>query len=429
MYQSLYSFFEQSLFWLTKQTLNRFSPTVIGVTGSVGKTSTRHAIFTVLSGFRTVRSSYANLNTELGVCLTVLGDWDHSDLDLVTRKQAAGSRKLSKVWFWIRVFFRGFSNLVLLPRDQYPEILILEYGADRPGDIKKLLTIVRPDIAVITAIGSIPVHVEFYANCDELAREKAKLIESVPASGYSILNADDDRVMGVRERTRGRVSTFGFSESASVRVTGFEHKVIDDIPVGISFKLEQKMHFVPVRMQHVYGSAHAYAAAAAAATASALGMNLVSISEKLSHYHPVDGRMNLVPGIKESLILDDSYNASPLSVLSAISTLELLPAGRKVAILGDMLELGKYSFEAHAHVGSAVARVADELITVGLRGKLIAESAQKAKMNKKNIFSFDTVEEAEPFVLEHIAAGDLVLVKGSHGIRLYELVRAIRALD
>ncbi len=429
MYQTLYTFFEDTLFWLARQTLTRFTPTIIGVTGSVGKTSTKHAIATVLSGFRTTRVSKGNLNTEIGVCLTILGEWNESDLALVSRATPSGQKRFEKALFWARVFLRGFWNLLLLPRHNYPETVILEYGADRPGDIKKLLRIARPDIAVISAIGTMPVHVEFYANPDELAREKAKLIEAVSPSGYAIINADDEVVMGLRERTRARLYTFGFSEKATVRITNFEHKIIDEVPVGICFKLEQKTHFVPVRIGQVYGTSHAYATAAAATVGVAMGMNLVSISQRLSEYRPVAGRMNLIPGIKDTLILDDAYNASPLSMAMALQTLQNLPATRKIAVLGDMLELGKYSFEAHAAIGAQVAPIADILVTVGLRGKLIAEAAMKARMNKKNVYSFDTATEAEAFVVELVKPEDLILIKGSHGTNVFEIVSALATLD
>jgi UDP-N-acetylmuramoyl-tripeptide--D-alanyl-D-alanine ligase len=308
----------------------------------------------------------------------------------------------------------------------YPEILVLEYGADRPGDIKYLLSIARPNISVITAIGDIPVHVEYYGGPDEVAREKGRLIEYLPVGGFAILNGDDDVVMNLQSRTRARVMTFGFEKNCEVRISRFENKVHDGKPVGISFKLEHGSAIVPVRIDHVFGRAHAYAAGASAAIGLVFGMNLVTISDALGHYAPPESRMQLVPGIKYTQVIDDSYNASLIAMRSALETLAALPAKRKVAVLGDMLEIGKYTPEAHEAVGRLAARDADVLFTVGARAKFIAEAARGAGMKRTMIFSFDTADEARKPVQDFIKKGDLVLVKGSLGMELNKIVEEIR---
>jgi UDP-N-acetylmuramoyl-tripeptide--D-alanyl-D-alanine ligase len=309
---------------------------------------------------------------------------------------------------------------------EYPEILVLEYGADRPGDIKYLLSIARPNVSVITAIGDIPVHVEYYAGPDEVAREKGRLIEYLPAGGFAILNIDDDTVMNLQSRTRARVMTFGFNKGAEVRISRFENKVHDGIPVGISFKLEHGSAVVPVRIDNAFGRAHAYAAGAAAAIGIVFGMNLVTISEALARYTAPESRMQLVPGIKYTSIIDDSYNASLIAMRSALETLAALPAKRKVAVLGDMLEIGKYTREAHEAVGRVAAESTNVLFTVGPRAKFIAEAARGAGMKRTAIFSFDTADEARKPVQDFIKKGDLVLVKGSHSMELDKIVGGIR---
>src|SRR3989338_2518494 len=196
---------------LAQFTIWRYRPGIVGVTGNVGKTSTKLAIAAVLSAERKVRWSRGNLNNELGLPLTILGNWGPDELHMVSREQPAGSRRLGKIIFWTSVIAKSLHRLILPKRADYPEILVLEYGADRPGDIKYLLNLARPNVSVITAIGDLPVHVEFFNGPQELAREKARLIECLPSAGFAILNFDDPTVMALKDRTRGHGMTFGFN--------------------------------------------------------------------------------------------------------------------------------------------------------------------------------------------------------------------------
>jgi UDP-N-acetylmuramoyl-tripeptide--D-alanyl-D-alanine ligase len=310
---------------------------------------------------------------------------------------------------------------------RYPEVLILEYGADRPGDILRLMRIARPDIGIVTAIGDKPVHVEFYAGPEAVAREKARLIERLLPGNSAVLNHDDDTVDSLRDHTRGRVMTYGFNEGADLRVVRLENRNENSIPAGISFKFEYGGSSVPVRIDGVFGKAPAYAAAAAACVGLIFGMNLVTASEALADYMPAPSRMELLPGIKRALVIDDSYNASPLSMYEAIETFQDLPAPRKIAVLGDMLEIGKYTIEAHEGIGRQVAGVADVVVSVGPRAKFIALAARESGMKKNDIYSFDMAEEAIQPLMHLMKQGDLVLVKGSHAMGLDTVVNAITA--
>jgi len=156
-------------------------------------------------------------------------------------------------------------------------------------------------------------------------------------------------------------------------------------------------------------------------------MNLVTISEALAEYVTAPSRMELLPGMKRTLVIDDAYNASPLSMYAALDALKELPAPRKIAVLGDMLEIGKYAIEAHENIGRRVAGVADVLVAVGERAKFIAEAAHEAGMKKNNIYSFDTATEAVQPLIHLMRQGDLVLVKGSHAMGLDAVVHAITA--
>jgi UDP-N-acetylmuramoyl-tripeptide--D-alanyl-D-alanine ligase len=412
---------------LSVLTIWRFKPGIIGVTGSVGKTSTKLAIAAVIGSERSVRYGKDNLNNELGLPLAILGDWRQEELDLVSRSTPRGTKTFAKMLFWLRVIGASLFRIAFGSKSAYPEILILEYGADRPGDLKTLIAIARPNISIVTAVGDIPVHVEFYSGPEDVAREKSRLIETLPSAGYAILNYDDTRVMNIKDRTRANIMTFGFHEGAQVRVGGFEHRSDAGEPVGISFKIEYGGSFVPVRLDGVFGKAHAYAAAAAACVGIVFGMNLVKISEALGNYKPPHSRMEIIAGLRGSFVIDDSYNASLLSMQAGLHTLSDLPGKRKVAILGDMLELGAYSMEAHEKIGAMAGKCADILITVGSRAKMISEVVKKGRFAKRNVYEFATVEDAKAPVADLIKKGDLVLVKGSRGVRLDELVEVLRA--
>ena len=398
---------------LAHLTLWRYRPGIIGVTGSVGKTSAKMAIAAVLKGERLVRFAKGNFNNEIGLPLSILGDYG----------------EIKGFLFWPIVLYKSLWQALGPKNRNYPELLVLEYAADKPGDIKYLLSVARPNVSVVTAIGDIPVHVEFYAGPEEVAREKGRLIEFLPVAGFAVLNSDDEVVLNLKERTRAHIMTFGFSSNANLRITNYEIRQDEEKPIGICFKLEYGGSVVPVKIDGVFGKAQAYAAAASAAVGIAFGFNLVKISEQLRNYKPAHGRMDLVEGQKNSLILDDSYNASPLSMKAALDTFKEIKAKRKIAVLGDMTEIGQYTLEAHEEIGKLVAEFVDVLITVGLKGKMIADAAKKSKFNKKNIYEFADVSDAKKPVEDLIRKGDLILVKASHSVRLNELVEEIQALN
>lgn len=425
MKQKLIKTLEFALWTCARLIIWRHRPGIIGITGSVGKTSTKLAIATVLGSDRKIRFAPMSLNNEIGFPLTIIGDWREKDLKLVSNTEPPGVKKIQKFFFWLRVFFRAVVSIAGY-KSKYPEILILEYGIQMPGDMKKFISMAKPNIGVVTAIGEVPVHVEFFESPDALAREKSRLVEFLPAAGFAILNYDDNVVMRMKDRTRARAFSFGFKTGADLQITNFENRSDISRPLGIGFKLEYAGSFVPIRLDGVFGKAQAYAAAAAAAVGLIFGMNLVKIAEALKNYKPIRGRMTLIDGIKESLILDDSYNAAPLSMRAALETLTALRSKRKIAVLGDMLEIGSFTLEAHEEVGMLVAKSANVLVTVGARAKFIAEQAKKSGLQRKNIFSFETVEEAQLPVQDMIRKGDLVLVKGSHAIGLQKLVEEIR---
>lgn len=389
---------------LARATLARYRPDIVGITGSVGKSSTKEAIACVLRGERRLRASAGNLNNEIGLPLAILSD----------------ARESGGALFWLRVCLQALARFMV--RRPYPALLVLEYAADRPGDIRYLTEIARPRIAVVTAVGEIPVHVERYAGPEAVAREKARLVEAVPASGFAILNADDPHVLAMRERARGKVITFGWGEGADVRVEGFEVRAVNGVPAGISFKLAYGGSFVPVRLDRVLGRSAASAAAAAAAVGIAFGLHLVRIAEALSFLEPLPQRLVAAEGRNEILIIDDTYNASPLSMREAIATCRDLSGRRRVAILGDMRELGKFSVPAHEALGAEAAEVFSAILAVGEYARFTAEGARRARVPKLRVSAVGTVEEAIARLAGFISPRDLVLVKGSRALELERIV-------
>ncbi len=417
--------------------VRRFKPQVIAITGSVGKTSVKEAVYAVLSyltssegkAYRRVRKSEGNLNNELGMPLTIIGEWKKEELKLVGRDEPPGEKKIKKSIFWLKVILIALARILFLRKESYPKLLILEYAADRPGDIKYLSKIAAPYIGIVTAVGEIPVHVEFFSGPEAVIREKSRLIEFLPANGFAILNFDSEIVMRMKERTQARVVTFGFSDGADIKISNLENRSENGKPLGISFKLEYGGSFVPVVLRNSFGKAQAYAAAAAACVGLIYDLNLVEIAETLlDNYSPAKGRMNLLGGIKGTYIIDDTYNASPLSMQEAFETLRDLTAKRKIAVLGDMLELGKYSIEAHESIGRLIVGIADILIAVGPRAKFIAESAKGAGMDKHKVLSFDTANEAGVAVQDLMKTGDLILIKASRAVGLDKIAEEIKEI-
>ncbi|KKT28654.1 hypothetical protein A3G55_03610 [Candidatus Giovannonibacteria bacterium RIFCSPLOWO2_12_FULL_44_25] len=390
------------LVWEAKMALRRHGPQIIGITGSVGKSSAKEAVFAVLEQKFNVRKGLKSYNSELGLSLAVLG---------------LETRWLNPIG-WLNNIYLGFKEIF----KEFPKILILEMGVDRPGDLDKLLKIARPDIAIVTAVGEIPVHVEFFAGAEEVAKEKAKILKSLPANGKAILNYDDETVWAMKEKTNAEVLGFGFASGADVVASNYQ--ISEN---GISFKIEHNGSTVPIRLKNVFGKQAVYASLAAAAAGLVHSMNLIEISGALQKYQPPPGRLRLIQGIKNSFILDDSYNASPLAVHAALDTLKDFAGKRKMVVFGDMLEIGKFTILAHKAVGERVASFADYFVTVGPRAKFSAEEAVSRGMPKERVKSFSTTKEAAGYIKNIMQEGDLILVKGSQAMRMERIVEEIMA--
>ncbi len=356
-------------FWRRKLNLR-----VIGITGSVGKSTTKELVADVLEQRYSTLKNLGNLNNEIGLPVSLLM--------LSEGHQAA----------------------------------VLEMGFYVPGEIGMLCDIALPQVGVITNVGT--VHAERAGSQEAIARGKAELVESLPADGVAILNYDDPWVREMASKTRAKVFFYGLDPHADLwadEVTGLGLE-------GIRFRLHYGNETLHVRVPLI-GRHSVHTALRAAAVGLAEGLSWEEIIRGLRSGH---SQLRLVAVRTENgaLLLDDTYNASPESTLAALNLLDELD-GRKIAVLGDMLELGPYEVRGHEMVGVRAAEVVDELVTVGELGKIIAVSARKSGLPESAITLLATTQEAIQHLEPHLQKEDVVLVKGSRGMRMDRIVAAL----
>lgn len=401
---------------LARLVIARYKPIIIGITGSVGKTTSKEAISAIIGGRLRVGKTIQNNNNEVGVPLTVLG-------------ADGGERSIVK---WLFIVARVIC-LVVIKDKRYPEALVVEMAADRPGDLEYLVKIAPPQIGVITAVGR--AHLEFFKTTRKLVQEKQTLITCLPVEGFAILNSDDAEVIAMQNKTRARALTYGFNEKAMLRAVeifvGSEEVEGHLKLTGIYFKIMYKGSTVPVFLPCILGRQHIYAALAGAAAGIGVGMNLVEVSERMHYYDTPPGRMRIIEGIKHTTLIDDTYNSSPTAAIAAVETLADAPclkSARRFAVLGDMLELGPHTEIEHRELGKKVEELGIEyLYTVGERAKFIAQAASFAGMKEDSILMFADAFAAGKMLQEKIKQGDLLLIKGSQGIRMEKITRELMA--
>jgi UDP-N-acetylmuramoyl-tripeptide--D-alanyl-D-alanine ligase len=356
-------------FWRRKLNLR-----VIGITGSVGKSTTKEMIAEVLgTRYRTLRSP-GNLNNEIGLPLTIL--------------------RLGT----------GYERAVL------------EMGFYVPGEIKFLCDIAQPHIGVVTNIGT--VHAERAGSQEAIARGKSELIQALPSDGVAILNFDDPWVRRMEEKAKARVFFYGLSHEADLWADEIEGLGLE----GIRFRLHYKGETVYSRVPMI-GRHSVHTALRAAAVGLNDGLTWQEIFEGLSHGH-AQLRLVAVRSKTGALILDDTYNASPESMLAALNLLDELD-GRKIAVLGDMLELGPYERQGHEMVGMRAAQVAKILLTLGPRAHMLAEAARRVGMKASQILEFEQAEPITDWLSKNLTSNDAVLIKGSHGLRMDRITAAL----
>jgi UDP-N-acetylmuramoyl-tripeptide--D-alanyl-D-alanine ligase len=393
--------------FLTKLIIKRYKPKIIAVTGSVGKTSTKEAIEIFLKEYFYVKKSIGNLNTEFGAPLIFIG------------KESGGGSSFLK---WIEIILSGL-KLVLIKKERYPEIIIVEMGADKPGDIDYLTKIIKPSISVVTFIGETPVHLSNYLNINQLISEKSKIVKVLGKNDFSVLNFDDFNVRNMKNETNSNVIYFGFNEYSDLSIKNLNYEYKEERYNGISFLIQYKESIKKINLFNCYGSSFAYSIASAIACGIALGVEFKKIDSNLfKDLRPEKSRMNLISLKNGAFFIDDTYNASPASVSMAIDVMSSLKADRRILILGDMKELGSESSNAHSKIGELAFGLADILITVGQEAEKIKDRAIEVGFNKKNAYHFKESSEVIEVIKEKISFGDLILVKGSRAMKMEKII-------
>jgi UDP-N-acetylmuramoyl-tripeptide--D-alanyl-D-alanine ligase len=376
---------QAATFWRRQHDLR-----VVGITGSVGKTTTKELAAAVLARRYVTLKSEASFNNEIGLPLALM--------HLTGEHQRA----------------------------------VLEMGMYDVGEIADLARIAQPHVGVVTIVG--PVHLERAGTFERIVAAKTELVESLPPApaGVAILNYDDENVQGMSKATQARVFYYGLSPQADL----WADHIVGLGLEGIRFQLHHRLPYVsPIGGErggetlHVkiplLGRHSVHTALRAAAVGLVEGLTWQEIIEGLRGVEPsAQLRLVAVSGPKGATILDDTYNASPASTLAALNLLDELD-GRKIAVLGDMLELGNYECEGHEKVGMRVLEVADVLITVGPLGRIIGETALRWGMSADQVHIVEDNAQAIALLTQVVTGADVVLVKGSRGMAMEEIVTAL----
>ncbi len=398
---------------LAKLTLARYQPRIVGVTGSVGKTGSRLAIVAVLQQRWRVGQGVKNFNNEIGLPLVILGEPDSG---------------YKNPFRWLGIFWRAIKNLIVKNKS-YPEVIVLEYGVDRPGDMAYLLSIAQPQVAVVTAVAE--THLEFFGSLEAVAKEKGKLVSALAKDGVAVLNFDFPLVQSMRAKTKSKVVSYGEKETVDVRLHSINISQDQQGEVqGMSFRLSLGGSVVPVLVRNTVGHPVVSMAAAGAAVGLALGLSVLEITRGLENFNAPAGRLRLIKGLSGSLLIDDTYNSSPQAAREALDILAqmpIAPGAQRWAVLGDMLELGEDSLKLHEAIGQRVAQLRiNYLVTVGQTAEHILQAA-RTFMPESSSWHFKNTDEAARLIRAKIQKGDVVLVKGSQGVRCERIIRDLMA--
>lgn len=356
---------------------NKFGVPTVAVTGTNGKTTTKDMIAQVLSSEFRVLKSIRSYNNLVGVPLT------------------------------------------LFEMNSDTEVLVLELGMSNPGEIGVLTRTAKPSLGIITNIG--PAHLESMESLEKIAQAKFELLDNMPLPNTAVLNADDEFLAQRIKEAKEETISFAINNKADFKAS--EITTTDEGYIG--FKLNGRLN---VNLK-LLGEHNVYNALAAFAVGAHMGVEEAKIKRSLERYKPSELRMELVR-LGNVKVINDSYNANPVSMANALKTLrQMKNEGRRLAVLGDMLELGEKTFDYHLELGRSVAESKiDLLLTVGKHSSAIADGAQQYGMSPERIFAFDTNQKVSAYLLENLKAGDLVLIKGSRRMKLEEVVLSLKGL-
>ncbi|MSU45404.1 MAG: UDP-N-acetylmuramoyl-tripeptide--D-alanyl-D-alanine ligase [Candidatus Zambryskibacteria bacterium] len=398
--------------WQARAVLKLYKPKIIAVTGSVGKSLTKEAIYLCLSKKYFVRKSEKSFTAELGVALTIIGCPTGTGTALD----------------WARNLLLGFR--LLLWRRSYPEYLILEIDGDKTGDLSRVSKFISPDILVMTAIGEVPSHIEAFPDMESFLFEKRSMINAVKREGVIIYNADDSVTANLLQDTVINKISCALGGGADFVGTDLEilyaNEKTSRVPTGMSFEIKARGEADKITTFQSIGVQNQYAILLAFAVASNFGMVRSQIVASLNKFTALPARMNIISGIKDTTIIDDSYNSSPVALSYAVSVFgDIKTKGKRVAVIGDMMELGKYSGIEHRKAAEMLSKKVDFVICVGIRSRKISEELQNFGFSESKILSVGSSEEAGKELQRILSVGDLVLVKGSQVMRMERVVEEV----
>ncbi len=401
---------QQILRRFAKKILRKYKPMVIGVTGSVGKSTTKEMIFSVLENDFRVRKNEKNYNNEIGVPLAIIG--------------VSGEKK--NTWQWFKVIIKGIF-LILLP-NQYPEILVLELAADRIGDIKYFCDFISIDIGVLTNVGIS--HLEKFETKENIFKEKSYLLKR--AKELVVYNSDNVESGKIKKNVDVQIKSYGFQEGADWQIIDNQYYYTDEgLLGGMKFKLNCRDKVISGRFNNIVGQPYLYGMMPSLIIADYFKLDLKNVVDDLKNFPAILGHLSLIEGIKSTVIIDDTYNSAPASVEEALKVMEKVKLGRRVVVLGDMLELGREEKRAHQRIGERLGRLNEVVfVAVGERMKSAKESFEtelkekgvnENEMKNKIRWFADSVQAGD-FLEQNIMERDTVLVKGSQGMRMEKIV-------
>lgn len=389
----------------------RHKPIVIGITGSVGKTTTKDVVAHGLKSVEFVRSSDKSFNTDFGAPLSIIG----------------AENPWGRVSGWVDVIFQGIR---ILMQDSFPKVLVLEVGTRFPGDVARLAKWLKPHIAMFTHIPEVPVHIEFFGTRQAIVDEKSMLAKYTRAGGTLVLNRDSEYVYEIGTNSTHPVLTIGFHEEADIRAFDVQRVVTIDGQYGMRFSVKIDDVAIPVFAPGFIAKHQIYGVLYALAAAKILNKDLYTVAGSMTTLLPTPGRLNPIVGVNNTLIIDDSYNASPAAMEASIETLASIDTpGRHIAVLGDMLDLGKMTKEVHENVGAFLKeQKLDYVYLVGPRMRYAYDMLIAGKYPKTKINHFENPIDVLPALQKMMKKGDTVLIKGSQGMRMERIVAEL-ALD
>ena len=395
MRKILLSIIEWWLSLLARSKIKKVNPKIIAITGSFGKTSTKEAIYFVLSKKfgSDCGKNWGNMNSVIGLSLAILGLRNYSfgpgfSLDLFRA-------------LWGYFFYR------------LPKILVLELGIDKPGEMDKLLKIIKPGIGVLTGISE--THLEELKDIEGVKREKSLMVSAIKAGGFFVVNGDDQNCLDIQPNKD--VETVKYGQNFDVSYSDLKVSIS-----GNSFNIKANKEIRPVKSKLV-GEHSVNILLSATAVCLKIGLKLPEIVESLEQIQPQKGRMNLIKLKNQMILVDDSYNSNPKSAVEALKTISAIDwDGRRVAILGNMNELGEYTKEGHLKVGEEAGKTVDLLLVVGPNVGNFLKGAKKSGMSEDNIFCYPNPEKLIVDLDEKLKPKDLILVKASQNKMRFEKV-------